>query len=110
RAHPAVASQTAAKRLLASAEAWAELYRNGEALAPEVLVARQNDMSALVTPLEAFALARTEALRRLDATGAATFEGGLVITAQHRALGLDLLPYSGFDLVYSATGSLGGSA
>ncbi len=103
--HPSVVSARSAGRLLAGRDAWAELYHSGGSADPSFLLARQNEMNALVTPLETFELLRGAAAEQ-GADGAA--QAGLGVATFHRALDLDLSPYSAFDLVFPPLSSSGG--
>lgn len=101
RLHPAVLSAAAANRLLAGADDWSRLYYEGATVEPEFLVARQNDMAALTTPLEAFGLLRAQAAEALAAAGHPTSDTALNVTLYHRAFDLSMQPYASYDIVAS---------
>ena len=96
-----VLSAAAAGRLLANEEAWTTLYYQGAGADPDFLVARQNDLANLVTPLENYGALRAQAAAALAAAGQPTSDTSLVVALYHRAIGPDMQPYSSFDLVTS---------
>ncbi len=106
--HPAVVSARASGRLLANRQAWTDLYWSGATADPSFLLERQNDMAALVTPLESYELLRARAADP-HAGASAAAQSGIGVAAFHRALDLELRPYSSFDLVFGPLSGAGGA-
>lgn len=106
--HPAVVSARASGRLLANRQAWTDLYWSGATADPSFLLERQNDMAALVTPLESYELLRARAADP-HAGASAGAQSGIGVAAFHRALDLELRPYSSFDLVFGPLSGAGGA-
>lgn len=105
--HPSVVSARSAARLLASRDAWTELYWTGGTADPSFLLERQNELNALVAPLETFEMLRATAVDPSADSGSGS-QTSLGVTAFHRVLDLELQPYSSYDIVFGPLTGAGG--